>query len=251
LKTNGFVEEGDVDYDGLHTYLPRHPAYRTDKATTKIRPVFDGAAKSKYGPSLNDVLEIRKNFNPDLLSFFMRFRMNRIAWIADIEKAFLNVALQPEYAKAVRFLWPREPENPSSDLIAYKWKRVQSGLSSSPFLLRGSINKHFLSVKSKFPETVEQIEKQLYVDDYLGGADDETTAVKSALSTVFSVNQAYKIHKTRTVRPPSTLLSTRMPFTPWPFGVSLSCTICDRIQYIITPPEPSLGTNKQNKQRER
>jgi hypothetical protein len=28
-----------------------------DKNTTKIRPVFDGAAKSKFGPSLNDVLE--------------------------------------------------------------------------------------------------------------------------------------------------------------------------------------------------
>ncbi len=25
-----------------------------------------------------------------------------------------------------------------------------------------------------------------------------------------------------------------MPFTPWPFGVSLSCAICDRIQYITT-----------------
>jgi hypothetical protein len=23
-----------------------------------------------------------------------------------------------------------------------------------------------------------------------------------------------------------------MPFTPWPSGVSLSCAICDRIQYI-------------------
>jgi hypothetical protein len=131
LIANEFVEEANLNYDGLHTYLPHHSVYRTDKATTKIRPVFDGAARSKYGPSLNDVLETGPNLNPDLLSVLMRFRMNRIAWIADIEKAFLNIALQPEDAEAVRFLWPREPKNPDSDFIAYKWKRVPFGLSSS------------------------------------------------------------------------------------------------------------------------
>ncbi|EFX69877.1 hypothetical protein DAPPUDRAFT_113255 [Daphnia pulex] len=71
------------------------------------------------------------------------------------------------------------------------------------------------------------------------------------LSNVFSVYKVYEIHKTGTVRPSSTLLSTRMPFAPWPSGVSLSCAICPRIKYITTPPEPSLGTNKQNKQIER
>ena len=36
--------------------------------------------------------------------------------------------------------------------------------------------------------------------------------VMSALSTVFSFNKVYKIHKTGTVRPPTSLLLTRMPF---------------------------------------
>jgi len=139
---------------------------------------------------LNDVLETGPNLNPDLLSVLMRFRMNRIAWIADIEKAFLNIALQPADAEAVRFLWPKEPENPSSNLIAFKWKRVPFGLSSSPFLLRVTINKHLLSVKSRFPETVEQIEKQLYVDDYLGGADDETKAITTVGETVTLFSEA-------------------------------------------------------------
>ncbi|XP_045034376.1 uncharacterized protein LOC123475569 [Daphnia magna] len=190
LIANGFVEDADFNYDGLHTYLPHHPVYRTDKATTKIRPVFDGAARSKYGPSLNDVLETGPNLNPDLLSVLMRFRMNRIAWIADIEKAFLNIALQPEDAEAVRFLWPRKPEEPNSDFIAYKWKRVPFGLSSSPFLLRVTINKHLLSVKSRFSTTVEQIEEQLYVDDYLGGADNVPTAITTVEETATLFSEA-------------------------------------------------------------
>jgi hypothetical protein len=154
-----------------------------DKNTTKIRPVFDGAAKSKFGPSLNDVLETGPNLNPDLLSVLIRFRMYRIAWIADIEKAFLNVALPPEDSEAIRFLWPKEPAIPGSPLIAYKWKRVPFGLSSSPFLLRVTVNKHLLSVQSRFPETVEQLREQLYVDDYLGGADDEPAAIKRVEET--------------------------------------------------------------------
>jgi hypothetical protein len=74
------------------------PVFRGDKSTTKIRPVFDGAAKTKFGPSLNDLLETGPNLNPDLLSVLIRFRKYEIAWIADIEKAFLNIALQPDDA---------------------------------------------------------------------------------------------------------------------------------------------------------
>ncbi|XP_046640292.1 uncharacterized protein LOC124323580 [Daphnia pulicaria] len=184
------LKQAGVDYEGLHTYLPHYPVYRTDKATTKIRQVFDGAAKSKYRPNLNDVLETGPNLNPNLLWVLMRFRMNRISWIADIEKAFLKIVPKPEDAEAVRFLWQREPEDPSFDLMAYKWKRVPLGLSSTPFLLRVSVNKHLLSVKSTFPETVEQIEKQLYVDDFLGGADDKTTAVTTVGETVTLFSEA-------------------------------------------------------------
>ncbi|XP_045023784.1 uncharacterized protein LOC123468396 [Daphnia magna] len=190
LIANGFVEEAYFNYDGLHTYLPHHPVYRTDKATTKIRPVFDGAARSKYGPSLNDVLETGPNLNPDLLSVLMRFRMNQIAWIADIEKAFLNIALQPEDAEAVRFYGQENRKNPTPISSRTNGKGVPFGLSSSPFLLRVTINKHFLSVKSRFSTTVEQIEEQLYVDDYLGGADNVPTAITTVEETVTLFSEA-------------------------------------------------------------
>ncbi len=93
LITNQFVEKADMEYDGHHTYLPHHPVYRKHKSTTKIRPVFDGAAKTKFGLSLNKVLETGPNLNPDILSATMGFQMNQCAWITDIEKAVLNIVL--------------------------------------------------------------------------------------------------------------------------------------------------------------
>jgi hypothetical protein len=62
------VEKADLEFYGHHTYVPHHPVYRRDKFTTKVRRVFDGEKKSKYGTSLNKVLEIGENLNPDLLS---------------------------------------------------------------------------------------------------------------------------------------------------------------------------------------
>ncbi len=72
LIDSKFVAEVNMDYEELHTYLPHHPVFQVEKSTTKIRPVFDGAAKTKYGPGLNDVLETGPNLNPDFLSVLIR-----------------------------------------------------------------------------------------------------------------------------------------------------------------------------------
>ncbi|XP_057368276.1 uncharacterized protein LOC130689293 [Daphnia carinata] len=118
-----------------------------------MRPVFDGAAKSKFGPSFKDVLETGPNLNPDLLAVLMRFRLNRIE--------FLNVCLYEQ-------------------LVAYKWKRVPFGFSSSSFLLRVTLNKHLDGMEPLHSTilytTVNQLKEQIYVDDYLGGANKISTA---------------------------------------------------------------------------
>nr|CAH0113738.1 unnamed protein product [Daphnia galeata] len=44
--------------------------------------------------------------------------------------------------------------------------------------------------QSKFPETVQQIEEQLYVDDYLGGADKEEKAIEMVEQTITLFSEA-------------------------------------------------------------
>lgn len=42
-------------------FIPHHPIVRADKATTKVRPVLDGSAKTDTGLSLNDILHCGVN----------------------------------------------------------------------------------------------------------------------------------------------------------------------------------------------
>ena len=183
LVEKDFVEEVEVGYDGIHKYVSHHPVIRKDKSTTKIRPVFDGSAKGRLGPSINECLQVGPNLNPDLMAVLMRFRIKRIAWIADIEKAFLNIALPEEDSQAVRFLWSSNPSDPFARNKEFRWKRGPFGLTSSPFQLRATISKHLKSFETKFPSLIREIEAELYVDDLLAGAHTLSEAESAILNT--------------------------------------------------------------------
>ena len=151
------------------TYLPHHPVIRKDKTTTKIRPVFDGSAKTRDGCCLNDCLETGPNLNPDLLAVLLRFRQHRVAWTADIQKAFLMVELNEADSNTIRFLWVKHPD--SDEVIELKWNRLPFGLNCSPYILRAVIQVHLQKKAERVPEAVKLILQALYVDDYITGAD--------------------------------------------------------------------------------
>lgn len=91
------------------TYLPYHAVIRDDKATTKLRVVFDASAHEDGCPSLNDCLLTGPNLNPDLLTILVRFRLHPIEFMADITKAFLQISIAEEDRDALRFLWLTGP----------------------------------------------------------------------------------------------------------------------------------------------
>ena len=85
------VDPSEEDPSQVH-YLPHHAVMKQDRETTKVRIVYDASARSN-GPSLNDCLHIGPKMNMKIFDILLRFRVHRIAIIADIEKAFLMISV--------------------------------------------------------------------------------------------------------------------------------------------------------------
>ena len=99
------VVESDVDKDaGQVHYLPHRPVVREDKETTKSRAVFDASCGNK-GPSFNDCLNPGSNMLSKIFDVLIRFRFNKVAILANIKQAFLNVEVSEEHRDFLRFLW--------------------------------------------------------------------------------------------------------------------------------------------------
>ena len=82
--------------DKVH-YLPHQAVICKDAVTTKVRIVYDASSKgSKSSTSLNDCLHVGPSLNPLLYNILIRFRENRVALVADIKKAFLNVEVNED-----------------------------------------------------------------------------------------------------------------------------------------------------------
>ncbi|GFW03927.1 DUF1758 domain-containing protein [Trichonephila clavipes] len=94
LLNKDIIEEVQKDADKKNEhYLSHHPVYK-DNSTTKIRPVFDGAAKEKTSSSINECLEKGPNMLELIPTIINKFRLRKFGIIAHIEKAFLQINIE-------------------------------------------------------------------------------------------------------------------------------------------------------------
>uniref|UniRef100_A0A182PUN4 DUF1758 domain-containing protein n=1 Tax=Anopheles epiroticus TaxID=199890 RepID=A0A182PUN4_9DIPT len=112
-------------------YLPHHPVVKQSSTSTKVRPVFDGSAKTSTGLALNEVLLNGPDLQDSLFDLVLRFRSYPIALIADIEKMYLQVKVHPEHTSLQRILWRNSEEE---HINHYELQRVIFGLTPSSFL---------------------------------------------------------------------------------------------------------------------
>ena len=166
------VDQTDKTASKTH-YLPHHAVVRRDKETSKVCIVYDASAHVK-GPSLNDCLHTGPKFNQKVLDILLRFRSYGVAWVADIEKAFLMISVPPEDRDVLRFLWVDNPLSANPHIVVYKFTRAVFGVSSSPYLLNSTIQHHLEKYSSSRPELVAKLLESFYVDDLVcGGNNDE------------------------------------------------------------------------------
>ena len=170
------VPEEDINKaDKIH-YLPHHGVVRNDKATTKLRVVYDGSAKTGASPSLNDCLYTGPNLEQSIFSILIKFRVHPVAMAADVEKAFLMVSVHPQDRDALRFLWVNNTQDENPEPIHLRFTRVTFGVNASPFLLKATIEHHIRTYQEEDPTFVATFLNSIYVDDVSYGAENNHQA---------------------------------------------------------------------------
>ena len=104
--------------------------------------MFDACSKVRDESSLNDCLYSGPCLLPAIYDILLRFRLGKIGLVSDIEQAFLNIAMAEEHRDLLRFLWYENFDADDPEVISLRFTRVVFGLTSSPFLLNGTISSH-------------------------------------------------------------------------------------------------------------
>ena len=169
-------DDDEVNRTGVH-YLPHHGVVRKDKETTKLRVVYNGSATTASRTrSLNDCFLTGPNYIPRLFDILVKFRLNPVGLVADIEKAFLMVGVDEVDRDMLRFLWFKSIHDPKPEIVEYRFSRLVFGLRPSPAILGATIDHHLHFYEGRKPEIVDILKDSLYVDDLVSGASNDGKA---------------------------------------------------------------------------
>ena len=113
------------------------------------------------------------NSTKKINELLFRFRSYPVALVADIEKAFLMISVDPN---VLHFLWVEDSFDNDVKLVTMRFTRVVFGVSSGPFLLNATIKHHLEAYRSSNPKIVESLSHSTYVDDIVAGVNSEDDA---------------------------------------------------------------------------
>ncbi|XP_065219687.1 uncharacterized protein LOC135845152 [Planococcus citri] len=165
---SGIVEEVDPpEPGGNRHYLPHHAVFTPEKSTP-LRIVFDGSAKTKTEPSINDMIYKGVNLLAKGCTLQIRFRLHPIALVSDLEKAFHQLLSDPKDRDYLMFLFIHDRSKPASgrNLRFLRFLSYVFGIIASPFTLQATIRYHLRKNPIEF---ATQIERDTYADNIVTG----------------------------------------------------------------------------------
>ena len=170
--SNGYIEEVHTfqqpwPEEGCH-YLP-HFFVLKDSETTPLRIVF---AANTGQVSLNDCLYTGPCFLNNLVELLIRFRFPKYVFVANIQRAFLNIKLKEEDRPFVCFLWYKD-NDPSKEICIYTYNTIVFGHTSSPMTLGAVLLEHLQKYNDS---VVVDLPLKLYVHNLLSGVQTEAEA---------------------------------------------------------------------------
>ena len=168
----------DCGKDNLSWFLPHHGVW-TAKKPNVPRVVFDCAAKHR-GTSLNDQLLKGPDNTSSLLGVILRFRVGRVAVVADVKRMFHQVFVPKDERKFLRYLWWPDLDF-SKEPKVYEMQVHLFGATSSPSVCSYALRKTADDNSSDFSDSaVDSVWKDFYVDDFVKAFPDESEAIETS-----------------------------------------------------------------------
>lgn len=180
LITKGFAErvpnEEILRNDGGVWYLPHHPVLNPKKPE-KTRVVFDCAAQHN-GTSLNDNVYQGPDLTNKLVGVLLRFRYDRIAFMADVEAMYNQVHVEKEDRDVLRYLWYQDGDF-NQEPTAFRMKTHLFGGVWSPSAASYALKKTASDFGKDYPTMVtETVNKCFYVDDCMSSIPTEDEGIE-------------------------------------------------------------------------
>ncbi|GFS32225.1 uncharacterized protein TNIN_168651 [Trichonephila inaurata madagascariensis] len=193
------VPDSDSDSNNVTFYLPHREVIRKDRPSSQLRIVYDASSHDANSPSLNSCLHIGPNLYPEIFDILLRFRLNAVAFTADMKQAFLQIMLNEEDRDGTKFLLSNDPFDESQLPSVYRFTKVLFGKSSSPFLLSATIKHHLKKYLEKYTDTVNFLNENIYVDDIIGSQPFVNQALTITLeATKIFEDASISLHKWQT-----------------------------------------------------
>lgn len=144
-------------------------------ATTHLRVVFNASCLSSNGISLNDLLMVGPSLQPDLIAVTIRWRCFKYVYIADIAKMYRQILIDPRDVDCQRILWRPEIDDPVRE---YQLLTVTYGTAYAPYLTLRVLQQFAQHKGHRFPLATGILQKHIYVDDYIFGTDEISSALR-------------------------------------------------------------------------
>ena len=165
LRSN-FVEPvlTNEPHKDLAYYIPHMAVINLGKVSSKLRIVMDAAAAPHGKDPLNKYVHKGPKLINELVEVLLRFRRDRIAVAADIEKMFHKISMPEQDRDFHRFLWR---ENPQAAPSVYRWVSHVFGNAGSPCVAITTVKTHAGNQKAKYPLASDALIHSTLVDDSL------------------------------------------------------------------------------------
>lgn len=166
-------------------YIPHHCVVNPNSTTTKLRVVFDAAAKAPQGQSLNDTLLIGPKLQADIFTILLNFRSHTYVFTADIKQMYRQILVANRHRDYQRILWRFSDREPVQD---FRLRTVTYGVSAAPYLAIRTLHQLASDEKEDVPQAARILCRDMYVDDLVTGCDSLSEA-QSLQSQIISLLQ--------------------------------------------------------------